>query len=583
MHTFWAWAPLAKNLEVEIAGKRYPMGRRDRGWWSGKAEAGPGADYAFVVNGEWPAVPDPRSEWQPQGVHGPSRLLDHRSFLWTDATWHAPSLASALIYELHVGTFTPEGTLDSAISKLDYLRDLGVTHIEVLPLASFSGSRGWGYDGVSLYAPQESYGGPEAVKRFVNAAHEKGIAVLIDVVYNHFGPAGNYTGKFGPYIVDSHHTPWGGAVNFEAEGSAEARRFFIDNALMWLREYHFDGLRLDAVHAFIDRSAIHILEELADEVRALSGITGQNYVVIAESDLNNPQVVKGKEAGGFGLDAQWSDDFHHALWVVLTGERSGYYEDFHGMADLATALREVFVYQGQYSAHRGRRHGRPVVGLPGYRFLGYIQNHDQIGNRARGERLSHLVDPGRVKIAAAVVLLSPFVPMLFQGEEFAASAPFQYFTDHDKELGRLVSEGRKREFAAFGWDPAQIPDPQDESTFLRSKLNWNELSEPGHAEILGWYKRLIQLRRERLSLINGNLTAVQVRYDEAAGWFAMRRGEIELVFNVGSAGVTIDASAEGRILLASDATLRLEGGHLALPPSSIAILELVTGEAPERV
>ena len=311
-----------------------------------------------------------------------------------DEGWRPPTLASSVIYELHVGTFTPEGTLDAAIGRLEYLRELGITHVELMPLAAAEGERGWGYDGVALYAPLEAYGGPDAVKRFVDAAHQRGLSVLIDVVYNHFGPSGNYTGKFGPYITDQHKTPWGGAVNFEDAGSAEVREFFIDNALMWLRDYHFDGLRIDAVHAFIDRSAIHFLEQLEEEVRTLGNHTGRHYAVIAESDLNDPRLVTAREAGGYGLDAQWSDDFHHALWVVLTGERTGYYQDFGSMADLATAIREAFVYQGQYSPHRKRNHGRSIGALPADRFLGFIQNHDQVGNRAQGERLSQIVDVG---------------------------------------------------------------------------------------------------------------------------------------------------------------------------------------------
>ncbi len=578
MHTFQIWAPLAKSLEVEVGGKRYPLTKGRRDWWEAQvAEAGPGTDYAYLVGGEEPPVPDPRSEWQPKGIHGPSRLLDHAAFRWTDENWRAPTLASGIVYEMHVGTFTPEGTLDAVIGKLDYLKDLGITHVELLPLASSPGERGWGYDGVALFAPQESYGGPDAVKRFVDAAHSRGLAVLIDVVYNHFGPVGNYTGKFGPYITESHHTPWGGAMNFEEEGSAEVRQFFCDNALMWLRDYHFDGLRVDAVHAFIDRSAIHFLEQLADEVKELGTTNGRHYVVIAESDLNDPRLVSAKEAGGYGLEAQWSDDFHHALWSVLTGETTGYYKDFGSIADLAKTLREVFVYSGQYSDFRKRNHGRPVVGLPGYRFLGYIQNHDQVGNRATGERLGHQVDAGRLKIAAAVVLTAPFVPMLFEGEEFAASTPFQYFTDHhDPEMGRLVSEGRKKEFAAFGWKPEDVPDPQEAATFLRSKLNWSEITEPPHAEILEWHKRLIALRRSRIRLTDGNLQTVDVHFDENAKWLSMTRGDLEVSFNLGEGPVRITLPAAKTLLLSSDAAVAFNGNEVTLPPSTVAILELET-------
>ncbi len=437
MHRFRVWAPRAKRVSVLVDGEQHAMEREPRDWWAATVEAAhAGSRYGFLIDGDEKPVPDPRSARQPDGVHGLSEVVDHSAFAWSDAEWYPPTLGSAVIYELHVGTFTPEGTLDAAIGRLEYLRDLGITHVSVMPLASAEGDRGWGYDGVALYAPLEAYGGPDAVKRFVDAAHARGLAVLIDVVYNHFGPSGNYTGKFGPYITDHHKTPWGGAVNFEDAGSAEVRCFFIENALMWLGDYHFDGLRVDAVHAFIDRSATHFLEQLEEAVRGLSNHTGKKYVVIAESDLNDPRLVRAREAGGYGLDAQWSDDFHHALWTVLTLETAGYYADFGSIADLAKAITEVFVYQGQYSEHRRREHGRPVGALPANRFLGYIQNHDQVGNRAQGERLSHLVDVGRVKIAAAMVLLGPFVPMLFAGEEFAASTPFQYFTDfHDKELG----------------------------------------------------------------------------------------------------------------------------------------------------
>ncbi|MGI8770947.1 MAG: malto-oligosyltrehalose trehalohydrolase [Acidobacteriaceae bacterium] len=581
MHTFKVWAPLARSLAVETGGRRHPMEQATRGWWSASvAAAGPGTDYAFIVNGEEPAVPDPRSQWQPQGIHGPSRIYDHAAFQWTDGSWQAPPLAGGVIYEAHVGTFTPAGTLDAAIGKLDYLKELGITHVEWMPLATAPGDRGWGYDGVDLFAPLEAYGGPDATKRFVDAAHTKGLAVLIDVVYNHFGPVGNYVNKFGPYTTESHVTPWGGAVNFEGEDSDGVRRFFCDNALMWLRDYHFDGLRVDAVHAFIDRSAIHFLEQLGDEVKALGSATGRHYVVIAESDLNDPRLVSATEAGGYGLDAQWSDDFHHALWTVLTGETIGYYQDFGGMADLARALREVFVYQGQYAPYRRRNHGRPVLGLPGYRFLGFIQNHDQIGNRAQGERLGHVVDIGRVKIAAALVLTSPFVPMLFAGEEFAASTPFQYFTDHhDPEMGRLVSEGRKKEFAAFGWKPDDVPDPQDKATFDRSKLNWSEITEQPHAEVLEWHRRLIALRRSHRSLTDGRMHRVDVRFDEQSQWLVVRRGQILVACNFGNDAALIELPDSCKVLLASGAAAtHLTGAQLSLPSETVAVLAIVSDD-----
>ena len=574
MHRFRVWAPRAKRVSVLVDGERHAMEQEPRDWWAATVEtAHTGSRYGFLLDDNDKPVPDPRSARQPDGVHGQSELVDHSAFAWSDAGWRPPTLGSAVIYELHVGTFTPEGTMDAAIGRLEYLRELGITHLSLMPLASAEGDRGWGYDGVALYAPLEAYGGPDAVKRFVDAAHARGLAVLIDVVYNHFGPSGNYSGKFGPYITDHHKTPWGGAVNFEDAASDEVRDFFIENALMWLGDYHFDGLRVDAVHAFIDRSATHFLEQLEDAVRQLANHTGNEYVVIAESDLNDPRLVTAHEAGGYGLDAQWSDDFHHALWAVLTGERAGYYADFGAMADLAKAIKEVFVYQGQYSQHRKRNHGRPVTALPANRFLGYIQTHDQVGNRAQGDRLSHVVDIGRVKIAAAMVLLGPFVPMLFAGEEFAASTPFQYFTDfHDKELGRLVSEGRRKDFAAFGWSPEQVPDPQAEGTFLRSKLRWNEPAKGIHAEVLDWHRRLIRVRREEIALTSGKLADVRVTFDERQKWLWMTRGPIHVIFNAGTSEVRLPVVRRYEALLVSNVEVACEAEYLDLPAGSVAVL-----------
>ncbi|MFL6428332.1 MAG: malto-oligosyltrehalose trehalohydrolase [Acidobacteriaceae bacterium] len=573
MHRFRVWGPRAKRVSVVVDGERYEMEGKPRGWWEATIEkARAGSRYGFLLDDDGKALPDPRSARQPDGVHGLSEVVDHSVFRWTDAGWRPPTLGNSVIYELHVGTFTPEGTLDAAIGKLDYLRELGITHVELMPLAAAEGDRGWGYDGVALYAPLEAYGGPDAVKRFVEAAHHRGLAVLIDVVYNHFGPSGNYTGKFGPYITDHHKTPWGGAVNFEDAGSAEVREFFVENALMWLRDYHFDGLRIDAVHAFIDRSARHFLQQLEDAVRALESHTGKHYAVIAESDLNDPRLVTAPEAGGYGLDAQWSDDFHHALWIVLTGETTGYYQDFGSMADLAKAIRQAFVYQGQYSGHRRRNHGMPIGALPADRFLGYIQNHDQVGNRAQGERLSHVVDVGRAKIGAAMVLLGPFVPMLFAGEEFAASSPFQYFTDfQDKELGRLVSEGRRKEFAAFGWSPEEVPDPQAEETFLRSKLRWQERDSAVHAEMLDWHRRLIRLRREESALTSRELADVRVRFNEEQKWLWMTRGSIEVAFNAGGSEVRLPVEHRHEVLLASVPEIACAQNSLVLPAASVAV------------
>ena len=574
MHRFRVWAPGAGQVSVEVAGAKHPLAKRDGGWWEAEVDAAhAGMDYAYFLDDEDLALPDPRSLWQPHGVHGPSRILDSGAFVWNDAGWEAPPLASAILYELHIGTFTPEGTFDAALARLDALRDLGITHVELMPVNSFPGVHGWGYDGVDLFAPHQPYGGPDALKRFVDACHARGLAVLLDVVYNHLGPSGNYLGKFGPYFTAAHHTPWGDAVNFEGRGSHEARRFFCDNALLWLRDYHCDGLRLDAVHAYTDRSAIHFMEQLGAEVRALEARTGRSYVVIAESDLNDPRFVTARETGGFGLDAQWSDDFHHALFSLLTGERAGYYADFGSLNDLAKSLRAVFVYDGRYSRYRDRIHGRPVVNLPASRFLGYAQNHDQVGNRAKGDRLAQIVSPARAKIAAALVLTAPFVPMLFQGEEWAASSPFQYFTDHDEELGRLVSEGRRKEFAAFGWQAADIPDPQSPATFQRSKLHWSERTQPEHAAMLDWYRKLIALRRATPDLTDPDLSHVHVRCSEEGQWLVMARGSITVAFSLAAEPVPIEVPPGSQILLASAAEVQLADRSLTLPPDSVALLQ----------
>ena len=576
MHAFRVWAPDAKSASVKIGAQTFAMEQGDRGWWSAVvSEAEPGTDYFFLLNEDEQPLPDPRSAFQPEGVSGPSRVIDHSAFVWSDALFRAPAWQSAIVYELHVGTFTPEGTCDAAIGKLEYLKELGITHIELLPFAEFPGKHGWGYDGVDLFAPHAAYGGPEGLKRFVDAAHAQGLAVLMDVVYNHFGPAGNYVGKFGPYFTDAHKTPWGDAVNLEDAGAYEVRRFFCDNALMWLRDYHMDGLRLDAVHAYMDRSAIHFMEQINTEVHALQAETGRSYLMIAESDLNDPRLVRSKEAYGYGFDAQWSDDFHHALVALLTQDLSGYYADFGTFADLAKAVSQVFIYDGEYSEFRKRVHGKPVENLAGWHFVACSQNHDQVGNRAKGERLVHLTDVPRAKIAAALTLLAPFLPMLFQGEEWAASTPFQYFTDHeDKELGRLVSEGRKKEFAAFGWDPEEIPDPQDASTFENSQLKWEEISQAPHAEVLAWYKDLIALRKSRRDLTDGAVERLEVEFDEEDGWFSMQRGSVVLVFTLEDEGYSAEVSETVKLLLASDDDIRIEENQLVLPGVGVAILEV---------
>ncbi|HOJ73930.1 MAG TPA: malto-oligosyltrehalose trehalohydrolase [Phycisphaerae bacterium] len=575
MSVFRVWAPRSRRVEVEIDGRTVAMHEAGAGWWQADiAQAGPGIDYAFRLDGG-PPIPDPRSPWQPNGPMKPSRVLDHHAFAWSDRNWQSRPLSSAIIYELHTGTFTPEGTFEAIIGKLDYLSDLGITHIELMPINEFDGHRGWGYDGVAIFAPFHGYGGPVGLKRLVDACHAKGIGVILDVVYNHFGPSGCFLGQFGPYFTDRHKTPWGEAVNFDGRDSDEVRRFVIDNALMWLRHYHMDGLRLDGIHAILDSSAMHILEELAEEVQELSTRLGRHLFLIAESDLNDPRVVHSREVGGYGIDAQWSDDFHHTLHVTLTGERAGYYADFDGLPDLAYILQHAFLYDGRYSVFRGRRYGRPTLGLSGHRFLAYMQNHDQIGNRARGERISHLVNLDRVRMGAALVLTSPFVPMIFQGEEWAAGSPFQYFTGfEDPELGRAVREGRRSEFASFGWKPEDVPDPQSPDTFARSKLDWGEPGREPHASMLRWYRDLIGLRRRCGELSNGNMTATQTRCDERAGWLAVRRGHVALAFNFSTHPLTVPLGpgSATHVLLSSKPDVRLDGDSVHLPPETVVML-----------
>jgi len=576
MTLFRVWAPLAANVQLLLDGSLVPMSSEQNGYWRCDcSSAGHGMDYAFVLDGG-DALPDPRSPWQPYGVHGRSRVLDHSRFRWSDAGWRPPILSSAVIYELHIGTFTPEGTFDSAVGRLEYLQQLGITHVELMPVAEFSGAWGWGYDGADLFAPHHAYGGPDGLKRFVDACHAAGLAVLLDVVYNHLGPSGNYLGRFGPYFTTRYSTPWGPAVNLDGAGSSEVRRFFCDNALMWLRDYHFDGLRIDAIHAFFDLSAVPFLEQLAGEVKRLEAHLGRSLVLIAESDLNEPRVVTPTEAGGYGIDAQWSDDFHHALHSVLTGERAGYYQDFGTLGDVGRALENAFVFDGRRSLFRGRPHGRKPEGLPGWRFLGYLQTHDQVGNRAKGERSSRLMNVGRLKIGAAIVLCAPFIPMLFQGEEFGADTPFQYFTNHEEpDLARAVSEGRRKEFAAFGWKAADIPDPQDPETFSRSKINWAELEREPHTSLLAWHKQLIALRRRTPEFADGRLDQVEVRFSESEQWLAFRRGGYVIALNLSQETRRVPFAFPGALVLASEADCIIHKTSVEMPSDSVAILRVI--------
>jgi maltooligosyltrehalose trehalohydrolase len=577
MHTFRVWAPTPKNVELAIPPQRFPMTRQADDWWTADLPSlTAGADYGFVLDGEGP-FPDPRSPYQPNGVEGLSRPVTQQNFAWADTGWQAPPLSSAVIYELHIGTFTPRGTFDAAIEKLDHLVDLGVTHVELMPVNEFSGERGWGYDGVDLYAPHHAYGPPEALKRLVEACHLKHLAVILDVVYNHFGPVGNYWAKFGPYVKKSFSTPWGPALNFDEAYSDEVRRFFCDNALMWIRDYHFDGLRLDALHAIVDNSAEPFVEQLAEEVKKLEAQLGRHLVLIAENDQNDPRFLWSRGRGGFALHAHWNDDFHHALHAVLTGETAAYYADFGALADVCKALQQAYVYDGGYSPFRKHRRGRPPVGLDGSRFLAYLQNHDQIGNRALGERSSHLMSPGRLKAAAAIILTSPFLPMFFQGEEWGASTPFLYFSDHrDPALAQMVREGRRREFAAFA-KAGEIPDPQSAKTWARSQLAWDELAQPRHAEILDWHKRLIRLRRSNPSLCDGRMDDVRAHGHENERLLTVERGPWRIICNLGAEPLKAGLPEGVHELVAnSDPAVVLSPPTLALPPDSVAILRLAS-------
>jgi maltooligosyltrehalose trehalohydrolase len=579
-HEFRVWAPGKQRVDVVFGDRRVPLEPRERGWWAshaeGAGEAGPGWDYAFSVNGG-PPRPDPRSAFQPEGIDGPSRLVDQAAFAWTDAGWRGLPLAGSVLYECHVGTFSAEGTFDGAIEHLGHLAGLGVDAIELMPVAEFSGSHGWGYDGVDLFAPHHAYGGPDGLKRLVDAAHSSGLGVVMDVVYNHLGPAGNYLPEFGPYFSERHQTNWGPAINFDGPDSDEVRRFVIDNALMWLRDYHCDGLRLDAVHAIADDSATHILEELGAEVAALAANQGRPLFLVAESDLNDPRFVRGPDAGGYGLDAAWADEWHHALHATLTGDRSGYYADFGPLPLLAKALRQAWVYDGTYSRYRRRVFGRSPAGLSGRQFVVCTQNHDQVGNRALGERSGALMSDGRLRVAAALLLTSPFVPLLFQGEEWGAGTPFQYFTSHeDPELGRIVSRGRRAEFASFGWSPDGVPDPQDPATFERSKLDWAEVGKERHASLLAWYAGLIALRRRIPALTDPRLGRVETACDPDLGWLVVHRGPVTVAVNLGPADWTFPAGPGAELLAASDPAAELTNRGLVLPPDTVAILNAAT-------
>jgi maltooligosyltrehalose trehalohydrolase len=531
---FSVWAPHARTVRARVLGGpaagEHSLAPRTGapGVFEARIDAvGAGADYRYLleVDGETRELPDPASRWQPEGVHGPSRVVDPAAFAWTDDAWRGLPLADYVIYELHVGTFTDEGTFDAAAADLSRLRALGVTAVELMPVAEFPGTRNWGYDGVSLYAPHSAYGGPEALRRFVDAAHRLGLAVVLDVVYNHVGPEGNYLDAFGPYFTDRYRTPWGRAVNYDGADSDEVRRFVVDNARHWVQEYHVDALRLDAVHGIFDLGARHVLTEIADAARAAGAAMGRTVVVIAESDQNDPRVVTPADRHGIGMDAQWADDFHHAVHAALTGERLGYYGDYGGVAAVAAAMREPFVYDGRYSRYRRRKHGAPSTGLARERFVVAVQNHDQVGNRATGERLAALLEPAQVRLAAALHLLSPYVPLLFMGEEWGETNPFLYFVSHgDEALVEAVRRGRREEFAAFSWD-ADVPDPQAEETFRSSRIDRARAEREPHSGIHRLYGDLLALRREEPALRPGAAPYRVSHLDDAdGGWITLLRG-----------------------------------------------------------
>jgi maltooligosyltrehalose trehalohydrolase len=576
MREFTVWAPRARSVDLLLPEGRHPMSAGEGGHWHLTVEVAPDSTYAFSLDGGDPR-PDPRGLRLPDGPHGWSQLFDPAEFAWTDTRWTGVQLDGAVIYELHVGTFTREGTLDAAVERLDHLVDLGVGYVELMPLAPFPGTHGWGYDGVAPYAVHEVYGGPAALQRFVDAAHSRGIAVCLDVVYNHLGPDGNYLGEFGPYLTDTHHTPWGAALNLDAPDSEPVRRWVLDNVRQWLRDFHVDALRLDAVHELHDDRALHLLEEMSREVDELALAEGRRLFLIAESDRNDPRTVtprgRGDAVGGIGLHAQWADDVHHALHVALTGETQGYYADFADPGALEKAMRSPFFHDGTWSSFRGRRHGRPVdaATVPGWRFVASLQTHDQVGNRATGDRISATLPAGLLACGAALLLTSPWTPMLFMGEEWGASTPWQYFTDHtDPDLGEAVRQGRRSEFASHGWDENDVPDPQDPATFEASRLDWSEVAEGDHARLLQWYRDLIRLRRERRDLRDPRLDLVRTRHDRETGLLVLRRGEHQVLVNLGEEPAR--AEADGKVLLSWEPGVEPADGAVEVPGRSAVIL-----------
>lgn len=562
------WAPAARTAELVVGDRRIPMTLEAPGHWVG--QLADGTDYLVSVDGLTPR-PDPRSAHQPFGVHGCSRVFDTRTFEWSDASWPGRDVLGAVIYELHIGTFTPQGTLDAAIDRLDHLVQLGVDIVELMPVAAFPGHHGWGYDGVGWFAVHDPYGGPAALQRFVDAAHAKGIGVCLDVVYNHFGPDGNYTGEFAPFTNSDYPTPWGQAINLDGPDSSGVREFICDNALRWIDEFHIDALRLDAVHALYDSSPEHILAELSRRVEEFSATSGRRVSLIAESGLNLARTVQPREAGGLGMTAEWDDDVHHAIHALLTGERFGYYVDFGGPGTLSKALEQVFVHDGCWSTFRRCDWGTPVPDqVDRRRYIAFTQDHDQVGNRALGDRPDAHLPAGAVAAGAALVLLSGFTPMLFQGQEWGSTTPFQYFTDHSPALGELVTKGRLAEFARHDWQASSlgetIPDPQDPQTFRRSQLDWSDLDDPEHRAMLDWYRRMIRLRRQFLTS-----PSTPVRTDHREGWFRMVNGPLTVIINPQDLTVRLD---EPRSVVAADwGQVTIADGTIELGPYAVAVVQ----------
>jgi maltooligosyltrehalose trehalohydrolase len=500
---FCVWAPLAREMQVRLLdppGKVCSMRRSEGGYWTCRVEGiTPGSLYVFIIDGK-EERPDPASFFQPEGVHGPSSVVDHNSFKWTDTSWRCMRPAEMIIYEVHCGTFSERGDLYGAADNLEYLRYLGVNAVELMPLSQFPGNRNWGYDGVYPYSVHSDYGGPGALKHFVDRAHSTGLAVILDVVYNHLGPEGNYLRRFGPYFTDKYKTPWGEAVNYDGPHSDAVRKYFIENALYWLDLYHIDGLRLDAIHGIYDTGAVKFLEELSRDTKAYARSSGKTVFLIAESDRNDPEVIRPFSAGGMELDAQWCDDFHHSIHAMLTGEDDGYYKDFGDISHLVKAFREGYVFSGQYSEFRKRRHGAYAGDMPPSKFVVFDQNHDQVGNRKKGSRLSTLVSFEELKLAAGCVLLSPYIPLLFMGEEYAEKAPFNYFISHgDRDLVEAVRKGRREEFRSFGWN-GQIPDPEDISTFTASKIDISGKDSDNGGSMFALYRELISIRKRMYNI-----------------------------------------------------------------------------------